>query len=49
MVQLKKIAMAETLDIFADICDLLQILILTISKDWIVHNDAIYGIIFVCC
>ena len=49
MVQLKKIAMAETLDIFADICDLLQILVLTIAKDGIVHNDAIYGVIFVCC
>lgn len=49
MVQLKKIAMVETLDILADIGDLLQILVLTITEDGIVHNDAIYGVIFVCC
>lgn len=49
MVQLKNIAMTETLDIFADVCDLLQVLVLTIAKDRVVHKDAIYTTIFVCC
>ena len=49
MVQLKDITMAETLDVFPDICDLLQILVLTIAKDGVVYNDAIYAIILICC
>ena len=49
MVQLENIAMAETLNVFPEVCDLLQVLVLTIAKNWIVHNDAIYAIIFVCC
>lgn len=49
MVQLKDIAIAKTLDIFADICNLLQILVLTIAKYGIVHDDAIYSVIFACC
>lgn len=48
MVQLKDIVIAETFDIFTDICDLLQILVLTIAKDRIVHDDTIYSVIFVC-
>ena len=49
VVQFKDIAMAETLDVFHDVCDLLQVLVLTIAKYWIVHNDAIYAIIFIGC
>ena len=49
MVQLKDITMAETLDIFPSVCDLLQVLVLTIAKDGIVYDDSLDAIIFVCC
>lgn len=40
--------MAETLDVFTDIRNLLQVLVLAVAKDWVVYNDAIYDIIFIC-
>lgn len=49
VVQLKDVAVAETLDVFADASHLLQVLVLTIAEYGIVHNDAMYTIIFVCC
>ena len=49
MVQSKDITMAETFDVFPDVCDLLQVLVLTIAKDGIVYNDSIYVIILICC
>ena len=39
--------MTEPLDILADIRDLLQILILAIVEDGIVHYDAIDGVVVV--
>ena len=41
--------MAETFDVFPDVCDLLHVLVLTIAKDGVVYNDTVYAIILICC
>lgn len=39
--------MTEPLDILADVRDLLQILILTIIEDGVIHYDAINGVVLI--
>ena len=47
LVQVKNVLVTESLDIFADICDLLEVLILTIIEDRIVDDDTINAIIMI--
>ena len=47
LVQIKNVLVTESLDIFADICDLLEVLILTIIKDRIVDDNTINAIIMI--
>ncbi len=47
LVHVEDIPVTEPLDILADVRDLLQILILTVVEDWVIHYDAINGVVLI--
>ena len=49
LVHIEDVLMRQTFDILRDVHDLLEVLVLSVVEDRIVHNDAVNTVIMVCC